>query len=545
MLTASRVSPHVLAHRTGRSATTLAQLCADLGPALVDVAAAPRGVDVEISDVAFHDALDGTDLRGVDRHVILAVGVPADTGALHRLVHAAGAAGAVAVAARASDVWPAELLAASEQAGVALLAVPAEVTWGDLYELLRTAVAADRSGDPSGIGRPALGDLFALADATAALANGPVTIEDLQSRVLAFSGGQTIDQGRMATILDRRVPERFIRELRQQGVLERLLTSEEIVRVELDDTEPRRAISIRAGGAMIGSIWLAGCDAQLTPAADEALIRAAKVAAVHLMRERTTDDLERRLRGRALAALLEGQGDPAAALRQVGLPAGGLVVLAIELDPAAASPAPGTGERLVDLVTMHLHAYRRRAVATLFDGRVYVLAASAAGDDRAALRELAADALERARIAIGVELRAGLGEHVDGPERLSASRRSADRSVALGGGGGRVTAAEEVHGRALLADVEAFVAGWSAGVSPQLRALADHDRDHATEYVPTLRAVLDALGNAAQAARALHVHVNTVRYRMRRVSELTGVDLGDGDARLALELELRARGGAG
>jgi hypothetical protein len=530
----------VLAHRTGRSATTLAQLCADLGPALVDVAAAPRGVDVEISDVAFHDALDGTDLRGVDRHVVLAVGVPADTGALHRLVHAAGAAGAAAVAARASEVWPAELLAAAEQAGVALLAVPAEATWGDLYELIRTAVAADRGGDPAGIGRPALGDLFALADATAALANGPVTIEDLQSRVLAFSGGQTIDQGRMATILERRVPERWIRELRQLGVLDRLLTSEDVVRIELEDSEPRRAIAIRAGGTMVGSIWLAGCDTQLSPDADVALIRAAKVAAVHLMRERTTDDLERRLRGRALAALLDGQGDPAAALRQVGLPAGGLVVLAIELDPAAESPAPGTGERLVDLVTMHLHAYRRRAVATLFDGRVYVLAASAGAEDREALRELAADALERARVAIGVELRAGLGEHVDGPERLSASRRSADRSVALGSG--RVTAAEEVHGPALLADVEAFVAGWSATVSPQLRALADHDRDHGTEYVLTLRAVLDALGNAAQAARALHVHVNTVRYRMRRVSELTGIDLGDGDARLALELELRARG---
>jgi DNA-binding PucR family transcriptional regulator len=123
--------------------------------------------------------------------------------------------------------------------------------------------------------------------------------------------------------------------------------------------------------------------------------------------------------------------------------------------------------------------------------------------------------------------------------RASRSASSCARASASGG----VTAAEEVHGRALLADVEAFVAGWSATVSPQLRALSDHDRHHGTEYVLTLRAVLDALGNAAQAARALHVHVNTVRYRMRRVSELTGIDLGDGDARLALELELRARGG--
>jgi hypothetical protein len=559
-----------------REATTLAQLCADLGPRLLDVAVAPAGVDVEIADIAFHDALDRREEGALAGHLLLAVGVATEVAELEAAVRGAGEVSAAAVAvrgtaegaaraaaqglargsaeglargaaegaARAADLPP-RVLAAAEEAGVAVLTIMPGVAWGDLFELLRASVAAERGADPAGLGRAGLGDLFALADATASLAGGPVTIEDPQSRVLAFSGGQGIDQGRMATILDRRVPEHWMRQLRQRGILDRLLTSEDVLRVSLEGTEPRRAIAIRAGGAMLGSIWLAGADDALGDHADDALQRAAKVAAVHLLRQRTTDDLERRLRGRALAALLRGDGPAEFALRQVGLPGeGGLVVLAIAVEGAEA------GERLVDLVTMHLQAYRRHAVATLDGPRVYVLAGARGGDDRAALRQIAADSLERARHALGVELRAGLGDHVATAEQVPDSRRSAERALELGGGGGagggRVVLSEAVHGRALLADVETFVAGWSATLSPELRALIDHDRTHGTDYVRTLRAYLDALGSGTLAARRLHVHVNTVRYRMRRVGEITGVDLTRGDARLALELELRGLGpGAG
>ncbi|MGE4428590.1 MAG: helix-turn-helix domain-containing protein, partial [Solirubrobacteraceae bacterium] len=44
----------------------------------------------------------------------------------------------------------------------------------------------------------------------------------------------------------------------------------------------------------------------------------------------------------------------------------------------------------------------------------------------------------------------------------------------------------------------------------------------------------------AAAATDLHVHANTVRYRLRQATEVAGLRLTDGDARLALELELRA-----
>jgi DNA-binding PucR family transcriptional regulator len=51
-------------------------------------------------------------------------------------------------------------------------------------------------------------------------------------------------------------------------------------------------------------------------------------------------------------------------------------------------------------------------------------------------------------------------------------------------------------------------------------------------------------GNAAAMARSLHLHPQTIRYRLARLRELFGDELTDPDARFELELALRSRAGA-
>ena len=51
---------------------------------------------------------------------------------------------------------------------------------------------------------------------------------------------------------------------------------------------------------------------------------------------------------------------------------------------------------------------------------------------------------------------------------------------------------------------------------------------------------LDCFGDVGTAAAALHVHPNTVRYRIRRVEKLMSTSLADPDVRLLLSLSLRA-----
>jgi DNA-binding PucR family transcriptional regulator len=72
--------------------------------------------------------------------------------------------------------------------------------------------------------------------------------------------------------------------------------------------------------------------------------------------------------------------------------------------------------------------------------------------------------------------------------------------------------------------------------------LVAHDRAHGTDYVATLAAWLDQQADPRKAARQLHVHPNTLRYRLRRLSELVHLDVESPRARLALQIQLAALG---
>ena len=73
-----------------------------------------------------------------------------------------------------------------------------------------------------------------------------------------------------------------------------------------------------------------------------------------------------------------------------------------------------------------------------------------------------------------------------------------------------------------------------------LGPLVEHDEAHGSALLESLRAYIEANGRWAEAAAQLKVHRHTLRYRMRKISELTGRDLGDAGDRLELWLALRA-----
>src|SRR5437879_8487305 len=100
------------------------------------------------------------------------------------------------------------------------------MTWSQVYSLIRTAVMASTEIEADDADAP-LGDLFALANAVSAMVGGPVTIEDRQSRVLAYSTqGHTIDEPRRETILGRRVPPEWLKRLEDDGVFKQLWAGE-------------------------------------------------------------------------------------------------------------------------------------------------------------------------------------------------------------------------------------------------------------------------------------------------------------------------------
>ncbi|HEV7626289.1 MAG TPA: helix-turn-helix domain-containing protein, partial [Streptomyces sp.] len=72
-----------------------------------------------------------------------------------------------------------------------------------------------------------------------------------------------------------------------------------------------------------------------------------------------------------------------------------------------------------------------------------------------------------------------------------------------------------------------------------LAPLHDYDRRHRAELLPTLAAFLAADGSWTRCAARLHLHVNTLRYRIGRIEQLTGRDLSRLEDKLDFFLALR------
>ena len=75
--------------------------------------------------------------------------------------------------------------------------------------------------------------------------------------------------------------------------------------------------------------------------------------------------------------------------------------------------------------------------------------------------------------------------------------------------------------------------------------LVVHDRERRSDLVRTLKVYFDAGSNASEAADRLFLHRNSMLYRLARVEKLTGLDLKDPRARLALQLGLLNVGARG
>ena len=72
-----------------------------------------------------------------------------------------------------------------------------------------------------------------------------------------------------------------------------------------------------------------------------------------------------------------------------------------------------------------------------------------------------------------------------------------------------------------------------------LGPLLRYDAVHRTELVTTLDAFLRNSGSWVKAAEELHLHVNTLRYRIERVERLTGRELSRLEDRIDLFLALQ------
>ena len=155
-----------------------------------------------------------------------------------------------------------------------------------------------------------------------------------------------------------------------------------------------------------------------------------------------------------------------------------------------------------------------------------------------AMQPVAESERSRFRLTVGVSAPAesvtalpGALHEAGSAQRLAALRGTAAISV--------VTSDEVASHELLMATVPA--SALRSFRERLLGPLLAYDDRHRAELLPTLREFLACSGSWNACAAKMYVHVNTVRYRIRRIEELTGRDLSRLDDQVDFFLALRIR----
>jgi hypothetical protein len=384
----------------------------------------------------------------------------------------------------------------------------------------RCHTAVSRWGHTSGVGP----DLQEIVDEVSRVLATPVVLEDRDFNLVVFAAhADEVDPIRQRTIFQRRSSAEVQDWFEAFGIA----GSDRPVRTPAD---PARGIVARAclparwNGVTYGYLWALDEHRRL----DDALLQrvmpqASRVGTVMAQRARIRQSLDGQVRD-----LLSGDGDVAEAAAEeidaLGALGRDVPVCAVVLD-LDASPDPPP---------LNLWRLPRAVVAVATGGDVVLLVPTVL-TVRAVARDARTLYTERLHPSLHDAVVAGVGAARRDLASISGSVREARLAarVAHAVPGMRPVASWAELGVHRLLACGPRQALREGALDPTVEPLLTRP-----DLAATATAFLDDAGNVQRAAAELGVHRQTLYYRLRRIEELTGLDLADGRDRLRLHLAL-------
>jgi PucR family transcriptional regulator, purine catabolism regulatory protein len=292
------------------------------------------------------------------------------------------------------------------------------------------------------------------------------------------------------------------------------------------------------------------------------LHQAVTIVALELLRGRVAGDTERRLAGDVLAALVGGEltgAELARRLEPFGLAERVAAIVvpweAGEVGPLSRRGRAGPGPAVEEALTQ---ALRDEAAPGLVASTGGLTCGLVPGMEEEELFALAGRVAERLRTSAGAALSIGVGRPVPGADarRTFHEARCAVEALAMGSdvsthngssrNGAHSAAAPTV---ATYKDLGSFQLLLSLQEDQALRLFCDSilgpieasEGHYGGELMRSLEAFIEENGQWERAARRLYCHRHTLRYRIRRVEELTGRNLSSARDRIEFWLALRGR----
>lgn len=271
----------------------------------------------------------------------------------------------------------------------------------------------------------------------------------------------------------------------------------------------------------------------------EASQRGAAALALELAKEQAVQAAEDRLRGDFVSNILSGPpGDLAAALQRgqelgytLTVPHMAVLVKIDDAGPSALARLSGTIQ----------NELTRRGIPAPLSRRESSVLCMLPTAANARPRELVEQLRERLLIDYPQVLLAS-GNPVATLAEWRRSLEEAEQAMVLGRqlfGPGRVLAFSDLGVYRLLVRLRETPELWTF-YRETLSRLADYDQRQGADLIKTLDAYFNHLGNLRATSGALHVHRNTLLYRLERIKDISGMDLDNAEEHFALWLALRA-----
>lgn len=386
-----------------------------------------------------------------------------------------------------------------------------------------------------------------LADSIAEILACPVTIEDANHRIVSYSKHEeNVDDARTATIMRRKVPEHVINGLWKQGFMAKLFESDEPIVVSKIDNiglGNRLAISVRKDNEILGFIWAQTNDLSVTSEHLAEMKEAAQWVSHHLLRQQAkkkkTDENSKEFFWQLLTGSLKNPAEIRRMAKKYQMNLDGQLCVAVFEFPEDMSQVV---ERHAYYLTETLH--QTRIVNRIFDDQQLILLVRTDNKEdanemnQAFIREFTQKMKERLHFE---DLKGAFGLIYDSPTLISDSYKQALKALKLKeqfpSGLQHVDNYQDLGVYQFINEL-ASLQKKENYKNDALIHIKTYDERHNSMLLETLKVFLGKNSNVHQAAAHMHIHTNTLNYRLKRIKEIGNIDFKDVNQKTMLYLDL-------
>lgn len=389
------------------------------------------------------------------------------------------------------------------------------------------------------------GDLMEFADRISSVLGCPITIEDESHRLLAYSSHEdTTDSARISTIIGRRVPEKVINSLWKEGIIPALLTKDTPIIVDAIShvgLGNRAAVSIRKNNNILGFIWALEVNKPFSEKDLSFLHFAAKEAKNQLqLKKKRTEASHQEFLWRLLTGHYQNDHEISDNFKKhsLHLPLYFSVILFEFPEEISQEHQRYISYMLATSQKLKIHLF------AVDQNKLIMLV----GTDTESISVFSTSIIDFIPFFIyemkkRFKVDSILGVAGNCYQEIINVKTCYEESLYM-------LKIKHIFQNELntiyrYQDLGIFqLFKWYPGTHshsnhPSIQILQEYDQKNHTELLHTLTIYLEADGNPHEASRLLHIHINTLNYRLKRISEIAQVQLKDPYQKMSILFDLK------